>query len=98
MQTAIGTEGQRSCSCAGQKHPGDPFLTIEMNGNRLVQIHGYRNEGMHTSKGPFAPDPKETYHDWLESWVTWLKAGSKRKKDGTPILPKKKKKQAVGAA
>lgn len=78
--------------------PGDPFLTIEMNGNRLVQIHGYRNEGMHTSKGPFAPDPKETYHDWLESWVTWLKAGSKRKKDGTPILPKKKKKQAVGAA
>ena len=78
--------------------PGEPYLTIEMNGNRLVQIHGYRNEGLYTGTGRFAPDPKETYHDWLESWVTWLKAGSKRRKDGTPILPKKKKKQAVCAA
>lgn len=79
--------------------PQEPFLTIEMNGNRMVQIHGYRNEGLHTAHGRFAPDPKEVYKDWLERWIKWLKAGSKRRKDGTPILPKlKKKKQAVSAA
>lgn len=79
--------------------PQEAFLTIEMNGNTLVQIHGYRNEGLHTAHGRFAPDPKEVYKDWLERWIKWLKAGSKRRKDGTPILPKpKKKKQAVSAA
>lgn len=79
--------------------PQEAFLTIEMNGNTLVQIHGYRNEGLHSGKGRFAPDPKEVYKDWLERWIKWLKAGSKRRKDGTPILPKpKKKKQAVSAA
>lgn len=78
--------------------PQEPFLTIEMNGNKLVQIHGYRNEGVYSGKGRFAPDPKEVYKDWLDVWLMWLKAGSKRRKDGTPILPKKKKKQAVGAA
>ena len=78
--------------------PKEPFLTIEMNGNKLVQIHGYRNEGVHSAKGRFAPDPKEVYKDWLEVWLKWLKAGSRRRKDGTPVLPKKKKKQAVSAA
>ena len=79
--------------------PKESFLTIEMNGNRLVQIHGYRNEGLYSGKGRFAPDPKEVYKDWLEGWLKWLKAGSRRRKDGTPILPKlKKKKQAVSAA
>lgn len=79
--------------------PQEAFLTIEMNGNRLVQIHGYRNEGLYSGKGRFAPDPKEVYKDWLEVWLKWLKAGSRRRKNGTPILPKpKKKKQAVSAA
>ena len=71
--------------------PDKPFLTIEMNGNKLVQIHGYRNEGVYTGKGRFAPDPKDTYKDWLEAWLHWLKSGSPRKKDGTARIPKKKK-------
>lgn len=72
------------------KKPDTPFLTIEMNGNQLVQIHGYRNEGIYTSQGRFAPDPREVYADFLDTWLEWLKKGSKRNKDGSPKLPRKK--------
>lgn len=71
--------------------PDKPFMTIEMNGNKLVQIHGYRNEGLYTGRGRFAPDPKDTYKDWLEAWLHWLKNGSPRRKDGTARMPKGKK-------
>ena len=64
--------------------PEVPWLTIEMNGNKLVQIHGYRNEGLYTAKGRFAPDPREVYREWLDKWLQWLEAGSPRSKDGTP--------------
>lgn len=70
--------------------PEKPWLTIEMYGNRLVQIHGYRNEGIHTSEGRIAPDPNKVYAEWLDIWLCWLKAGSKREKDGQPKLPKTK--------
>lgn len=72
------------------KKPDKAWLTIEMSGNRLVQIHGYRNEGVHTQKGRFAPDPAEVYKDFLDTWLDWLKKGSKRDKDGNPKLPRKK--------
>lgn len=70
--------------------PDEPWLTIEMNGNQLVQIHGYKNEGVHTMKGRFAPDPREVYREFLDSWMGWLKKGSKRDKQGRPKLPRKK--------
>ena len=72
------------------KKPNTPWLTIEMNGNELVQIHGFKNEGIHTAKGRFAPDPREVYREFLDTWLDWLKKGSKRDKDGRPKLPKKK--------
>lgn len=71
--------------------PNEPWLTIEMNENRLVQIHGYRNEGIHTMEGRFAPDPREVYREFLDTWLDWLKKGSKRDKQGRPKLPRKKK-------
>ena len=74
--------------------PNEPWLTIEMNGERLVQIHGYRNEGIHTMEGRFAPDPREVYREFLDTWLDWLKKGSKRDKQGKPKLPKKKNKAA----
>lgn len=73
------------------KKPDEPWLTIEMNGNGLIQIHGYKNEGIHTQKGRFAPDPREVYRDFLDTWLEWLEKGSKRDKKGNPRLPRKKK-------
>jgi len=73
-----------------EKHPNKPWLTIEMNGNSLIQIHGFRNEGMYTTKGRFAPDPREVYREFLDTWLDWLQKGSKRDKDGNPKIPKKK--------
>lgn len=70
--------------------PDEPWLTIEMDGNKLEQIHGYRNEGVYTLKGRFAPDPAKVYKDFLDTWLDWLKKGSKRDKDGRPKIPKKK--------
>ena len=73
-------------------HPATPWLTIEMNGAELVQIHGYRNEGAYSAKR-IAPDPREVYREWLDRWLAWVKAGSRRKKDGTPIEAKNKAKE-----
>lgn len=72
------------------KKPGVPWLTIEMDGNKLRQIHGFKNEGLYTTKGRFAPDPREVYREFLDTWLDWLKKGSKRDKQGNPKLPKKK--------
>lgn len=72
------------------KKPDEPWLTIEMNGNSLVQIHGFRNEGVYTAKGAFARNPREVYREFLDTWLDWLKKGSKRDKQGNPKLPRKK--------
>lgn len=74
-----------------EKSPDKPWLTIEMAGNKLVQIHGYKNEGIHTTKGRIAPDPREVYREFLDTWLDWLKKGSPRDISGNPKLPKKKK-------
>lgn len=70
--------------------PEEPWLTIEMSKNDLIQIHGYKNEGLHTEKGRFAPDPREEYREFLDVWLEWLDRGSRRNKNGEPQLPKKK--------
>lgn len=74
-----------------EKHPDKPWLTIEMNGNKMRQIHGFKNEGIHTAKGRFAPDPQEVYREFLDTWLDWLEKGSRRDKAGNPKLPRKKK-------
>lgn len=73
------------------KKPDEPWLTIEMSGSRLVQIHGFKNEGVHTTKGRFAPNPREVYREFLDTWLDWLEKGSKRDKKGDPKLPRRKK-------
>lgn len=81
-----------------EKQTDKPWLTIEMRGNTLMQIHGYKNEGLYSAKGRFAPDPREVYASFLDTWLDWLKKGSKRDKDGKPVLPKGKKKKEVKIA
>lgn len=64
--------------------PEASLYTIEMNGNRLQQIHGYKNER------DGKPSPRQTM-DWLLTpWLRWLEQGSKREKDGSPRLQKAK--------
>ena len=71
--------------------PTMPYVTIEMNGNKIVQIHGYDNDRGKTS-------PRTIHKEFLDKWLAWLAAGSKRNEDGTPKLPKPKKKAAENAA
>lgn len=73
------------------KKPDEPWLTIEMNRNKLVQVHGFKNEGLHTTRGRFTPDPREVYREFLDTWLEWLEKGSKRDKKGVPKLPRRKK-------
>ena len=69
------------------KKPDEPWLTIEMNGNKLVQIHGFKNEIVN---GHRAPDPREVYREYIDTWLDWLQKGSRRDKKGNPRLPRKK--------
>ena len=70
--------------------PEVPFLTVEMNGDKLVQIHGWKNEGLYTTQGRFAPDPQEVYKNFLDPWLEWLANGSRRNKKGEPVRPRVK--------
>ena len=66
--------------------PSTPYVTIEMAGNRIKQIHGYKNDRI---RG--AGNPREIHREFLDTWLRWLKAGSRRNEDGTPKLPKRRK-------
>lgn len=72
-----------------ETEPDKPWITIEMRGAKLVQIHGFKNEGLYTADGRFAPDPREVYRDFLDPWLEWVAKGSRRKKDGTPVVKKR---------
>ena len=76
--------------------PGRPLVTIEMNGNNIVQIHGWDDERTACKDNPNRENPRKLYKAFLEPWLAWLKAGSKRDKTGRPVL--KNKKKAAGAA
>ena len=67
-----------------RKRPGKPLVTIEMKGNQIVQIHGYQNDIGQAVK------PMVRYADILDPWLAWLAAGSKRNKDGTPKVPRRR--------
>ena len=77
-----------------RKKQGRSFLTIEMNEYRgkvnIRQIHGYQNEGYAKPGKPVLP-PRERYRDFLDTWLAWVNAGSKRDKQGRPILPEMQK-------
>lgn len=70
--------------------PHTPLVTIEMNGNRIVQVHGYRNELEACTENPDRESARQLYAGVLDPWLKWLKAGSKRDEDGRPKLPKKR--------
>lgn len=69
--------------------PSTPFVTIEMHGNSLVQIHGYNNDVDAKIK------PRKKYAEILGPWLSWVESGSKRDKSGNPILPEKKQRKSA---
>ena len=67
--------------------PGRSYLTIELyedkGKTRIRQIHGYRNE--HYGKNPVSPELRHAA--FLDAWLGWVNAGSKRDRKGKPVLP-----------
>ena len=60
--------------------PNTALYTIEMQGNALIQIHGYRNDWEAEVK------PMEAMGWLIEPWLKWLERGSPRDKEGRPKL------------
>ena len=77
---------------------GTPFITIEMRHRKsgtdpviIAQIHGYHNDFFRNGK---SGHPRQQYAWFLDVWMDWLAHGSKRDKDGKPILPNRKEHSA----
>ena len=63
-----------------------PLVTIEMKENKIVQIHGYDDERTACPENPNKTPCRKLYDYFLEPWLQWLSDGSKRDKEGKPIL------------
>lgn len=61
-----------------ERKPGTPYICIEIRekDNYIVQIHGYRNEFL--GNGRRARNPEDRFRPFLNEWMGWVKAGSKR--------------------
>lgn len=79
-----------------KKKPWRSFLTIELaeSGGKIFirQVHGYRNENYGKNYGA---SPVVKYGEWLDTWIAWVNAGSKRDNGGRPILPKTNKEKTA---
>ena len=58
--------------------PDTPYMTIEINGADIRQIHGYHND-LHTAK------PRDIHGDLLDEWTAWIRKGSPRTSTGKPV-------------
>ena len=59
-----------------RRKPDTPYVCIEINEkeNRIIQIHGYRNEGYAKKR----VSPMVRHADFINEWLAWVKAGSHR--------------------
>ena len=84
-------EGQRTILfLRARERPGRSLVTIEMDGNKIVQIHGWDDERTACNDNPKRENPREIYREFLDTWLAWLAKGSRRDKTGQPILPEKR--------
>ena len=65
--------------------PDTPMVTVEMQGNRMIQAHGFQNE-----RDGSRP-PRERYAAFFSTWLSWVEAGSPRDETGAPRLKKSRK-------
>lgn len=75
--------------------PGRSLVTIEMRGAEIAQIHGLDDERTACKDNPKRQSPRKIYQEFLDGWLAWLEAGSKRDKQGYPVLPKETKEGAA---
>lgn len=66
-----------------------PLVTVEICGTTVQQAHGYDDERTACPENPKRIRPMTLYREFFGAWLDWVKAGSKRNKDGSPRLPKK---------
>lgn len=71
-------------------HPMTPLCTIQVLGDRLIQIHGYNDE-----RQPGAVRPQLRFAEIYTPWLRWLNAGQPRDKKGTPRVPKIKERKTA---
>lgn len=64
--------------------PDTAYVTIEIKGTTIQQIHGFKNEWVDGKK---LQNPAKTHKAFLDLWLKWVKDGSKRDEDGRPVLP-----------
>lgn len=90
LQHCVGGYAQRHmsgaltiCFLRRKDAPHKSLYTIEMQGNRLMQVHGFQNDRN-------AANPRTTMAWIIKPWLDWIAKGSKRDKDGKPKLPRKK--------
>ena len=69
-------------------NPDEPLATIEMNGDRLVQIRGPENDRGRTPA-------RETYRVFWDKWLAWVADGSRRDDQGRPRLPGRKEERTA---
>lgn len=74
------------------ENPEASLYTVEMHGAELIQIHGFKNERIQGAK-----DPRRVLGKRLDRWLAWVAGGSKRDKQGKPVLPTIKTKEAKTA-
>ena len=81
------------------KQRAKSLVTVEMDGNAIMQIHGYDDERTACPENPERVNPRALYQEFLGRWLSWLKAGSPRDANGQPKVPKRKaaKEQAACA-
>ena len=68
--------------------PEKSLVTIEVNGNKIEQAHGYKNEREACQENPQCIPPMKLYKEFFDVWRDWLKRGSPRDRDGKPKLKK----------
>ncbi len=66
-----------------EEQPEEPFVTIEMNGDNLIQARGYHNDW------DVSTTPQTRHPEFSRVWLDWVKAGSPRMQDGAPVLPRR---------
>ena len=72
--------------------PHRPYVTIEMRGDQIQQIHGESND-LHDGIGP-----RRRHKEFLDAWLRWLQAGSPRNEDGTPKISRPRKQKEAAAS